>query len=320
MSKFVGGDGPIPCSVMLIGQRPGIEEVRRGKPFVGKAGMELDRYLSVNAGIDRSRVYVTNLVKTFDGVDDITLEEIERDLPELQRELCEVRPQYVGLVGLYAARHFLGGVDLEWSYGLQFYNATVFNSVDKMMPLYHPAAGLHQPSIAVKIAAGFEAFGRMLRGESRALPIDSYTNPLYKETDCGVLLGTVAVDTEGTPEKPWCLSFSVLPGKAYVMRSTKELEVGESLVVLHNSLHDLPMLEAMGVTIPKWTDTMLMANLLGVEPLGLKALARRHTGMAMASYEEVTAEAKRDKALEHISRVIDYAEAYANAENTAPLV
>lgn len=61
-SHPVFGEGPVNPLVMLIGEAPGGDEAKQGRPFVGKAGKQLDALLS-GAGIDRSRVYITNTVK-----------------------------------------------------------------------------------------------------------------------------------------------------------------------------------------------------------------------------------------------------------------
>src|SRR5438132_6880062 len=63
-TQAVGGEGPVPASIMLVGEQPGDQEDRAGKPFVGPAGKLLDRALQ-EAGVDRSKVYVTNAVKHF---------------------------------------------------------------------------------------------------------------------------------------------------------------------------------------------------------------------------------------------------------------
>jgi len=60
----VNGEGPIPCHIMLIGEAPGKNEDKKGKPFVGKSGSELTHlYLGRCARINRSNVFITNLVR-----------------------------------------------------------------------------------------------------------------------------------------------------------------------------------------------------------------------------------------------------------------
>jgi DNA polymerase len=63
-TQTVFGEGPAHAPVMLVGEQPGDQEDLQGRPFVGPAGKILDRALA-DAGIDRSRVYVTNAVKHF---------------------------------------------------------------------------------------------------------------------------------------------------------------------------------------------------------------------------------------------------------------
>jgi len=63
-TQTVFGEGPPDAEIMFVGEQPGDREDREGRPFVGSAGLLLDRAL-VEAGVDRSRVYVTNAVKHF---------------------------------------------------------------------------------------------------------------------------------------------------------------------------------------------------------------------------------------------------------------
>src|SRR5258705_7658780 len=63
-TQTVFGEGPQAARIMLVGEQPGDKEDLAGKPFVGPAGQMLDRALE-QAGLDRSKVYVTNAVKHF---------------------------------------------------------------------------------------------------------------------------------------------------------------------------------------------------------------------------------------------------------------
>jgi DNA polymerase len=63
-TRAVLGEGPIGASIAFVGEQPGDQEDRRGRPFVGPAGQLLDRAMS-DAGIDRHSVYVTNAIKHF---------------------------------------------------------------------------------------------------------------------------------------------------------------------------------------------------------------------------------------------------------------
>lgn len=115
-----------------------------------------------------------------------------------------------------------------------------------------------------------------------------------------------AIDTEGSGKHPWCATTSIYPGASTLTRGTAALDVTESPVIyLHNSLHDLAVLRALGVAIgdDQFRDTMVWAYLLAREPQGLKDLAYRRAGMEMSSYPEVIAEADRNLALAYLEGV-----------------
>jgi DNA polymerase len=114
-TQIVFGEGPQNARVMIIGEQPGDQEDRQGRPFVGPAGTLLDRALSA-AGIERGQVYVTNIVKHFKweprGKRRIHKKpsalEIYACRPWLDGELASIRPQVVILLGATAAQSLLG--------------------------------------------------------------------------------------------------------------------------------------------------------------------------------------------------------------------
>jgi len=83
-TQTVFGEGPAPARVMFVGEQPGDSEDRAGHPFVGPAGRLLDEVL-VEVGIDRSQVYVTNVVKHFKWVAQETASVGDRSLPAVAR-------------------------------------------------------------------------------------------------------------------------------------------------------------------------------------------------------------------------------------------
>jgi DNA polymerase len=114
-TQTVFGEGPGRADVMLIGEQPGDQEDRAGQPFVGPAGRVLDEALD-EVGIDRSRVYVTNVVKHFKWVargkrrihSKPNAREIRACRPWLEAELADVRPRIVVALGATAAQALLG--------------------------------------------------------------------------------------------------------------------------------------------------------------------------------------------------------------------
>lgn len=114
-TQTVFGEGPGRSSVMLVGEQPGDAEDLAGHPFVGPAGKLLDRALE-QAGIDRTKVYVTNVVKHFKweprGKRRIHAKpnagEISACRPWLETEIALVRPHALVCLGATAAQALLG--------------------------------------------------------------------------------------------------------------------------------------------------------------------------------------------------------------------
>jgi DNA polymerase len=114
-TQTVFGEGLKKSKVMFVGEQPGDREDVEGKPFVGPAGRMLDRALD-EVGIDRSEVYVTNVVKHFKytmrGKRRIhqrpDAEQIAACRPWLNAELEQVRPQVLVCLGATAAKALLG--------------------------------------------------------------------------------------------------------------------------------------------------------------------------------------------------------------------
>src|SRR5438105_6472578 len=114
-TQTVFGEGPERADVMMIGEQPGDMEDRAGQPFVGPAGRVLDEALD-EVGIDRSRVYVTNVVKHFKWVargkrrihSKPNAREIRACRAWLDAELAEVEPRVLVCLGATAAQALLG--------------------------------------------------------------------------------------------------------------------------------------------------------------------------------------------------------------------
>ena len=116
-TQTVFGEGPPTARIMLVGEQPGDKEDLAGKPFVGPAGQMLDRALE-EAGIDRSKVYVTNAVKHFKFVPrgKIRLHQ-KPNTPEIkacrqwyERELAAIKPDLVVAMGATAAQSVFGKI------------------------------------------------------------------------------------------------------------------------------------------------------------------------------------------------------------------
>ena len=164
---LVHGEGSLHARVMLIGEAPGEQETLQRRPFVGKAGKNLDEFLEL-AGLDRGELYVSNTVKfrptklsaagrTVNRPP--TKEEIKLFLPWLKREIALVRPEIVVTLGnvplkaLAGPSCVIGDCHGKWmdADGVRLY------------PMYHPASMIYNPSLKETYAEDIRALAAWLR-------------------------------------------------------------------------------------------------------------------------------------------------------------
>ena len=147
-TQTVFGEGIKGATLMLVGEQPGDQEDRVGKPFVGPAGQLLDRAL-VEAGIRRNEVYVTNTVKHFKweprGKRRIHQKPSARDIaacrPWLEAELRVVRPDVLVCLGSTAAQAIFGS-----SFRVTRQRGQVLESdlAERVVATVHPSSILRQ--------------------------------------------------------------------------------------------------------------------------------------------------------------------------------
>jgi uracil-DNA glycosylase len=107
----VPGEGTLDAAVMFVGEGPGAEEDRTGRPFVGAAGQYLDTWLPP-IGLDRARVFIANCVKCRPPQNrEPHPEETGACLPFLERQIALVRPRVICCLGRIAAQTLLGTTD-----------------------------------------------------------------------------------------------------------------------------------------------------------------------------------------------------------------
>jgi len=143
----VFADGTPSHRIMFIGEAPGAEEDRLGKPFVGRAGQLLDKMLA-SIGLDRNtNTYITNVLNWRPpGNRDPSPEEAAMCLPFLRRHIELVAPEIIVLLGATAARHVLGrtdGIMRLRGHWLEYFAA---GKMVPVMPTLHPAYLLRQPA------------------------------------------------------------------------------------------------------------------------------------------------------------------------------
>ncbi|RMF43533.1 MAG: uracil-DNA glycosylase [Deltaproteobacteria bacterium] len=140
-NRIVFGVGNPRARLVLVGEGPGREEDRRGEPFVGEAGQLLDRILAA-MGLDRSQVYICNVVKCRPpGNRDPEEDEISACEPFLLRQLKVIEPEVIMTLGRYASQTLLrqtapmGRLRGHWH---------SYQGIP-VMPTWHPAYLLRNP-------------------------------------------------------------------------------------------------------------------------------------------------------------------------------
>jgi uracil-DNA glycosylase family protein len=149
-SQTVFGEGRKRARLMFVGEQPGDQEDRQGRPFVGPAGRELDRALEA-AGIDRSDAYLTNVVKHFSFEERGRRRihqtpkrfEVEACRPWLMEELRVVDPHVLVLLGATAAKALLGSSFRLTQHRGEFLDSDLAELVTATV---HPSSILRGPS------------------------------------------------------------------------------------------------------------------------------------------------------------------------------
>lgn len=152
-NALVFGEGPLGARLMLIGEAPGEQEALQGRPFVGKAGKNLDRFLSL-ASLSREEIYITNAVKfrpTRQGKRGRpcnrppTREEVALFRPWLLREIEMVKPQIVATLGNVPLQALMGN---RASIGEMHGQLTRLQKPPlPLFALYHPASLIYNRAL-----------------------------------------------------------------------------------------------------------------------------------------------------------------------------
>jgi DNA polymerase len=143
----VFADGMPEGRVLFIGEAPGRDEDRSGKPFVGRAGQILDKMLA-SIGLDRRRnCYITNVINWRPPDNrDPSPEEAAICLPFLRRHIELANPGVIVLLGAVAARHVMGITEGIMKSRGRWLEYRVADAMVPVMPTLHPAYLLRQPA------------------------------------------------------------------------------------------------------------------------------------------------------------------------------
>ena len=138
----VPGEGQISAKLMFIGEAPGKNEDLKGQPFVGAAGRILDQAMQ-KAGIERSKVFITNVVKCRPPNNRVP-EDDERTAcrPYLERQISLVSPKIICILGSTAYSSILGGKSITASRG-----KIIVHEGQRYFLTVHPAAAIYNRSL-----------------------------------------------------------------------------------------------------------------------------------------------------------------------------
>jgi uracil-DNA glycosylase len=142
-TQTVFGEGSPTARLMFIGEAPGADEDRTGRPFIGRAGALLTDMITKGMGLTRDEVYIANILKSRPPENRTPLpDEVEHCLPYLERQIAIIRPEFLCLLGKTAASALLetalplGKLRNKWHRYRQI----------PTIVTYHPSALLRNPA------------------------------------------------------------------------------------------------------------------------------------------------------------------------------
>lgn len=165
----VPGEGPANAQVMFIGEGPGFHENEQGRPFVGAAGKFLEELLAL-AGLKREQVFIGNVVKCRPPSNrDPLPEEIAACSDYLDRQIAAINPGVIVTLGRFSMARYLPNAKISEVHG----QAVKFGG-RLIVPMFHPAAALHQPSLKTSVMRDFQNLPKFL---SQQAPIPAAKEP-----------------------------------------------------------------------------------------------------------------------------------------------
>lgn len=153
----VPGEGPADARIMLVGEGPGWHEDQQGRPFVGNAGKFLNELLG-QAGVRREQVFITNVVKCRPpGNRDPMPDEIAACAEYLERQIAAIDPDVIVTLGRFSMARWFPGERISRIHGQPKRDGRRL-----VVPMYHPAAALHQASLRGAIEEDFAKLPKIL--------------------------------------------------------------------------------------------------------------------------------------------------------------
>lgn len=162
------GSGSHDAKIMFIGEAPGKNEAKTGKPFCGASGRVLDELLA-HIGLPRESVYITNIVKDRPTNNrDPYPDEIELYAPFLDRQIEIIQPTVIATLGRFSMEYVMRRYGLEGQcdvisklHGRTFETKLSYGTVN-VVPLYHPAVGIYNRTQLPELKKDFEVLKTFL--------------------------------------------------------------------------------------------------------------------------------------------------------------
>jgi len=162
------GEGSHTAEIMFVGEAPGFNEAKTGRPFCGRAGDVLTELLE-SVGIKREDVYITNILKDRPPDNrDPQVEEIKACTPYLERQIEIIKPQIICPLGRFSMAFLMEKFGLKERiqpiskiHGEVFEGKSLFQEI-KIIPFYHPAVATYNPNMTKVLQEDFRVLKRFI--------------------------------------------------------------------------------------------------------------------------------------------------------------
>lgn len=167
------GEGSHDAEIMFVGEAPGENEAKTGRPFCGRAGKVLESLLN-SVGLKREEVYITNIVKDRPPKNrDPLPDEIALYAPYLDRQIAILKPKVIATLGRFSMQYVMNRYGLEAKlapisvlHGQVFQGQTLNTDSQgltfKFIPLYHPAAAIYNQELLGVLKSDFQVLKGVL--------------------------------------------------------------------------------------------------------------------------------------------------------------
>lgn len=286
-TRCLWGEGPKRAKIMAIGEAPGTEEDRLGRPFIGDAGQVLSEGLAT-VGLRRSQIYITNAAKCHPLKNrNPKKAELDECSPYLETEIRSVRPKFVLLMGNIALKAVLGTTGIEKYRGRPIKEGRI-----TYFPVYHPALILRSPNKKKQWIADLKQFANLVNGvdhkkdipykivnnilglqdlfhslkASPAFAYDTETDGLQpmREGHRGIATIQVSTDTETFVlplQHPESWLKNQRAKQCQIIKQIAKIAKGKKVIAHHGKFDYKWLLSEYGVSIPVTYDTQLAAYL-----------------------------------------------------------